>query len=176
MSRIPVLLAHWCHACAHRGRAVKGPRRPFSLPPPQSLFPEWMNLSEAAPIVSHNRQRLSQFYAAFPVRGGSLSAGIERLCDATGTTRGCPSNTTWLWEKRMKGREEAQRHTHTHTLSMTCIQSMIGRQRFKPCKEDNFIGDHLKKTKQDIYIKASWHLLSHTSLSLGFDQLQHVLT
>lgn len=75
----------------------------------------------------------------------------------------------WREERKLKD-------THTHTLSMTCTQSMIGRQRFKPCKEDNFIGDHLKKTKQDIYIKASWHLLSHTSLSLGFDQLQHVLT
>lgn len=46
--RMPVLSGHWCHACAHRGRAAEGPRRSFfSFPPAQSLFPGWMNLSEA---------------------------------------------------------------------------------------------------------------------------------
>lgn len=34
MSRMPVLSGHWCHACAHRGRAVERPRHPpFFLSP-----------------------------------------------------------------------------------------------------------------------------------------------
>lgn len=46
--RMPVLSGHWCHACAHRGRAAEGPSTPFFFfPPAQSLFPGWMNLSEA---------------------------------------------------------------------------------------------------------------------------------
>lgn len=48
MSRMPVLSGHWCHACAHRGRAAEGPRRPILCPPSTVSFPGWMNLWEAA--------------------------------------------------------------------------------------------------------------------------------
>lgn len=114
---MPVLSGHWCHACAHRGRAAEGPRRPFLFPPSTvSFFQDECIFQKPQPIVSHNRQRLSQFYAAFPVWGGSLSAGIEDYCDAARTTRGCPSNTLWLQEKGMKGKKEAYSHTqHTNT-------------------------------------------------------------
>lgn len=60
--------------------------------------------------MSHNRLRLSQFYAAFLVRGGSLSVGIEDCCDAVKTMRGCRSNTLWPWEKGMK-RERGSSNT-----------------------------------------------------------------
>lgn len=47
--KMPVLSGHWCHACAHRGRAEDGPRHPFFFfPSPQSLFPRWMNLWKTA--------------------------------------------------------------------------------------------------------------------------------
>lgn len=39
MSRMPVLSGHWCHACAHRGRAAEGPRHPILCSPSlHSLF------------------------------------------------------------------------------------------------------------------------------------------
>lgn len=107
----------------------QGPRRPFlpatlptSIgPPPQSLFFQDERIfQKLQPIVGHNRRRLSQFYAAFPVRGGSLSAGIEGRGDAAGTTRGCLSNALWLREKGMKGGKRKPTATHAaykHTAS-----------------------------------------------------------
>lgn len=86
---------------------------PFSFPLHSLFFQDEWIFQKLQPIVSHNRRRLSRFYAAFPVRGGSLSAGIEDRCDAAGTTRSCPSNTLWLRQKGMKGKEEAHSHTHT---------------------------------------------------------------
>lgn len=89
---------------------------PFSIPLHSLFFEDEWIFQKRQPIVSHNRRRLSWFYAAFPVRGGSLSAGIEGRCDAARTTRGCRSNTLWLKEKGMKGKEEADSHTHTHII------------------------------------------------------------
>ena len=86
---------------------------PFSIPLHSLFFQDEWIFQKLQPIVSHNRRRLSRFYAAFPVRGGSLSAGIEDRCDAARTTRGCPSNTLLLRGKGMKGKEEAHSHTHT---------------------------------------------------------------
>lgn len=107
-----------------------GTKAPLSLPShhlPSALSFFRMNESfrSRGPLWGHNRRRLSQFYAAFPLRGGSLSAGIEGRGDAAATTRGCRSNTLWSWEKGMKGKEEACSHTRsiqTHSLHSWPVQ------------------------------------------------------
>lgn len=75
----------------------EGPRRPFlpPSPPPASTTDSFSRMNESftsGSPLSHNRQRLSRFYAAFPVRGGSLSGGIEGRRDAARIAKGCPSN------------------------------------------------------------------------------------
>lgn len=86
---------------------------PFFSFPLHSLFfqDEWI-FQKLRPIVSYNRLRLSQFYAAFLVRGGSLSVGIEDCCDAVKTMRGCRSNTVALGE-RDEERKRKLKHTHS---------------------------------------------------------------
>lgn len=78
-----------------------GTKAPLSLPTHHlpSTVSLFFRMNESfrsrGPLWGHNRRRLSQFYAAFPLRGGSLSAGIEGRGDAAATTRGCRSNTLW---------------------------------------------------------------------------------
>lgn len=81
-----------------------GTEAPLSCPPPPftaSFFfckDEWI-FQKRQPIVFRNRQRLSQFYGAFPEWGGSLSAAIENHCHAARTPFGCPGNIV-VYRKR----------------------------------------------------------------------------
>lgn len=102
-----------------------GTKAPLSLAPLHSLFfqDEWIFQKQQL-IVSHNRRRLSQFYAAFPVRGGSLSAGIEGCCDAARTTRGCPGNTLWFREEDEGEGGSSQPHTYIAYKHTACTNTL----------------------------------------------------
>lgn len=94
----------------------------FSFPLHSLFFQDEWIFQKLWAIVSHNRLRLSQFYAAFPVRGGSLSVGIEDHCDAVKTTRGCRSNTLWPWKQKDEERKRKLKHTRsiqTHEPPLT---------------------------------------------------------
>lgn len=102
-----------------------GTKAPLSLAPLHSLFfqDEWIFQKQQL-IVSHNRRRLSQFYAAFPVQGGSLSAGIEGCCDAARTTRGCPGNTLWFREEDEGEGGSSQPHTYIAYKHTACTNTL----------------------------------------------------
>lgn len=165
-SRMPVLSGHWCHACAHRGRAAEGLRHPFFSFPLHSLFfqDEWI-FQKLWPIVSHNRLRLSQFYAAFPVRGGSLSVGIEDQCEAVKTTRGCRSNTLWPWKKQGEERRgssntlAAYKHINPHSQETSwgaLWKISKGRDAVNSTNTAHFIGDLLIKHSECHKKETSW--------------------
>ena len=122
MSRMPVLLGHWCHACAHRGRAAEGPRRPF-LPPPTTLPPtlhslffqdEWIfqKRRPLCPIIDSDYpdfmlpSQCEEVPRVLALRANAMQQGPRGVVLATlcGLVRG-----GWRGGKR-----KLMPHTHTH--------------------------------------------------------------